>query len=220
MERPRIAIPVLRRDIDNYENAVSAAGMTPVIITEPEAEGFDGLLLPGGVDIDPERYGQEMDGSKGINRSLDALQFAVLEQFVRDRKPVLGICRGHQLINVYFGGTLIQDIPTAGSHKSVRPGHDRTHLCAAREKSWIADMYGSSFVSNSAHHQACGRMGRELVIDVRCGVDGVTEALHHTGLPIFGVQWHPERMCLEHEREDTVNGLPVFEFFRGICERT
>ena len=217
MERPRIAIPVLDRDVENYSDAVSAAGMVPVIITEPETEGFDGLLLPGGVDIDPARYGERMNGSRGIDRALDELQFAVLDEFVLKRKPVLGICRGHQLINVYFGGTLIQDIPTAGSHTSVRPGCDRVHLCAAEPGSWIEDLYGNCFASNSAHHQACGRMGKELILDACCNADGVAEALHHTGLPVFGVQFHPERMCLKHEREDAVNGLPVFSFFRGIC---
>ncbi len=238
MRRPKIAIPEIGQNVRNYTKAVSAAFMEPVVISMQEAnieksvqqeyleyrnfniENYDGLLLPGGVDIDPSRYGQENRGSVGIVPLLDELQFAMLDDFVRRGKPVLGICRGQQLINVYFGGTLIQDLPTGFRHRSVRPGLDRVHGCRTEEGSWLHDIYGASFMHNSAHHQACDVPGKGIIVDGRCDEDGVTEAIHHGSLPVFGVQFHPERMCLEHAREDTVDGLEIFLFFAGICKHS
>ena len=238
MRRPRIAIPEIGQNVSNYTKAVSAAFMEPVVISMQEAnieksvqqeyleysnfriENYDGLVLPGGVDIDPSRYGHENRGSVRMVPLLDELQFDVLDAFVRSGKPVLGICRGQQLINVYFGGTLIQDLPTSFRHRSGRPGFDLVHSCRTEEGSWIHHIYGSAFKNNSAHHQACDILGEGIVIDGRCGEDGVAEAIHHEKLPVYGVQFHPERMCLEHARTDTVNGLEIFLFFCGICMRS
>jgi putative glutamine amidotransferase len=149
--------------------------------------------------------------------ALDELQFSMLDDFVKKRKPVLGICRGYQVINVYFGGTMIQHLPTAFRHARALDEPDKVHRCIANETSWLAQLYGTIFSHNSAHHQAMDRSGTGLVIDSRCLEDGTVEAVHHETLPIYGVQWHPERMCLENERTDTVNGLPVFQFFSKIC---
>lgn len=235
MRRPRIAIPEIDQNVKNYVNAVFAAGMEPIVISlqteqvnqkfqqeyldysEFRADAYDGLLLPGGGDIDPVRYGQENHGSIMIMEALDELQFAILEDFVRCGKPVLGICRGHQVINVYFGGTLIQHLPTAVRHSRELDEPDKVHRCIAKEDSWLARLYGIKFSHNSAHHQAVDCPGEGLVIDSYCLEDGTVEAMHHSTLPIYSVQWHPERMCLELEREDTVNGLPVMEFFYRIC---
>lgn len=238
MRRPRIAIPEIGQNVSNYTKAVSAAFMEPVVISMQEAnieksvqqeyleyrnfrvENYDGLVLPGGVDIDPSRYGQENRGSVRMVPLLDELQFAMLDAFVRSGKPVLGICRGQQLINVYFGGTLIQDLPTAFRHRSGRPGFDLVHGSRTVEGSWIHQIYGSAFTHNSAHHQAVDLPGEGIIIDSRCDADGVAEAIHHAALPVYGVQFHPERMCLELERKDTVNGLGVLLFFSGICMRS
>ena len=121
MRRPRIAVPEIDQNVKNYTRALRAAGMEPVVISrqteqmqqayqqeyldysEFKAENYDGLLLPGGGDINPNRYGQENQGSIMIMDALDELQFAMLDDFVKLGKPVLGICRGHQVINVYFG---------------------------------------------------------------------------------------------------------------------
>ena len=183
-------------------------------------EDYDGLVLPGGGDIDPKRYGQRNQGMcKGIHEDLDELQFLVFDSFIKAKKPVFGTCRGQQLINVYFGGTLIQHLPTFERH--VRPADskiDKVHGCRAEKGSWIELLYGSEFFHNSAHHQAADRLGDGLVIDSHCTEDGVAESLHHRELPIYAVQWHPERMCLKYERTDTVNGLEVFRFFQNIVE--
>lgn len=235
MRRPRIAIPEIDQNVKNYTSAVLAAGMEPVVISVQSeqvhqkfqqeyldysafnVDAYDGLLIPGGGDINPSRYGQENQGSIMIMDALDDLQFAMLDDFVRSKKPVLGICRGHQVINVYFGGTMIQHLPTAFRHFRELDEPDKVHRCIAEEGSWIAGLYEKEFTHNSAHHQAVDRPGKGLVIDSHCLEDGTVEALHHESLPIYGVQWHPERMCLALERDDTVNGLPVIQFLCRLC---
>jgi putative glutamine amidotransferase len=235
MRKPRIAIPEIDQNVRNYTRAVAAAGMEPVVISvqseqiqqtiqqeymdysEFRADAYDGLLIPGGGDINPARYGQENHGSDMIVDALDELQFSMLDDFVKRGKPVLGICRGYQVINVYFGGTMIQHLSTAFRHARALDESDKVHRCIAQENSWLAQLYGATFFHNSAHHQAMDRCGQGLIIDSRCLEDGTVEAVHHQSLPVYGVQWHPERMCLEHERPDTVNGLPVFQFFSRIC---
>lgn len=235
MRRPRIALPEIDQDVKNYTRAMFAAGMEPVVISvqrsqvqqkyqqeyldyaQFRAESYDGLLLPGGGDINPGRYGQENRGSIMIMDELDELQFSMLDDFVKHSKPVLGICRGYQVINVYFGGTMIQHLPTAFRHARALDEPDKVHRCVAGADSWLAKLYGTEFPHNSAHHQAVDRLGEGLVIDSRCAEDGTVEALHHDALPIYGVQWHPERMCLALERDDTVNGLPILQFFSKLC---
>lgn len=234
-KRPGIAIPVIDQDVTNYIRAVRAAGMEPAVLSiwpeqagqmgqehtdtpKSRTEAYDGLLLPGGGDILPSRYGQENRGSIAVSEELDSLQFAVLDDFVKAGKPVLGICRGHQVINVYFGGTLIQHLSAAPLHARRQDGRDMAHRCAAEEGSWLEGLYGREFFHNSAHHQGVDIPGKGLIADGCCPEDGTIEAMHHDSLPIYSVQWHPERMCLAFERNDTVNGLPVLEFFRRVCE--
>lgn len=233
MDKPRIAIPEIGQNVKNYIAALHAAGMEAVVISIQEkqiveqyqqeyldysefhAETFDGLLLPGGADVNPVRYGQEMNGSVGVSDALDELQFAVLDAFVSRKKPVFGVCRGLQVINVYFGGTLVQHLPTSFRHAKKAGEPDRHHGCVAEETSWLGMLYGREFLLNSAHHQAVDRCGEGLVTDAWSKEDGVVEAMHHTSLPVYCVQWHPERTCLAWRRNDTVNGLETFRFF---CE--
>ena len=235
MQLPRIAIPEINQNVTNYVNAVKAAGMEPVVIsvrTENleqnyqqeyldysvfRVSSFDGLVLPGGRDINPARYGQENKGSMYISDELDELQLSVLDNFVKTGRPVLGICRGYQLINVYFGGTLIQDIAWKERHTYSKETGDKVHRSYAKEGSWIAELYGTEFFHNSAHHQAVDKCGEGLEIVSRCPDDGIAEAFRHTQKEIYGVQWHPERMCLAHERNDTVCGFSIFQYFCRVC---
>jgi putative glutamine amidotransferase len=133
-------------------------------------------------------------------------------------KPIFGICRGHQLINVALGGSLIQHLPTAKDHEHIRLGLDRVHPCTADPDSWIAGIYGTRFAVNSSHHQGVDRPGKGLRT-VLCAPDGVIEAMQHETLPVWSVQFHPERMCYAHRREDTVDGSLLFRFFLEKCEK-
>ena len=221
--RPKIAVPVPagtgESRYHNYFETLAALGAEPIEAAgSVDAGGFDGLVLPGGVDIDPARYGRENTACGEIDRALDALQFAVLDAFVRAKKPVFGICRGHQLINVYFGGTLIQNLETWPRHKwDEVTDADRAHVSAAVAGSWLARLYGERFWVNSAHHQGVETIGRGMVVDQHAE-DGVIEAMHHESLPVWCVQWHPERMCLSRARSDTEDGSRAIAWFIERCK--
>lgn len=212
----RIAIPVNFVLSVNYENALLQLGAEPVFVTGPCcADDFEGLLLPGGDDMNPARYGMENQGSEGIDDELDALQLQVLDCFVKAKKPIFGICRGFQVINVYFGGTLIQDIQSPIRHKRLN-GEDQVHVTKTSRESWLRPLYGDTFSVNSSHHQGvCGDIGQGLSA-VQWSEDGIVEALQHETLPIRCVQWHPERMSFAHRRCDTVDGsLVIAEFLKA-----
>ena len=215
----KIAIPIPPEDkYPNYFAALEALGAQGVKASaDIDPAEYDGLLLPGGGDVAPERYGQTMNGSDEPDLKLDELQFAVTDRFFRARKPILGICRGHQLLNVYFGGTLIQDLPSGGIHDWDKgKSADKVHLTEAVPGSWIDALYGQRFPTNSAHHQAVDRPGSGLIVDQRSS-DGVVEAMHHACGYVYSVQWHPERMCFAHFREDTVDGSVILDWFLKRC---
>ena len=220
--KPRIAIPVPRGTeagrYANYFETLQALGAVPARIdADTDPAGFAGLLLPGGVDVAPERYGQQDVACGAVDRELDALQFAALDAFVKAVKPVFGVCRGHQIVNVRFGGTLFQSLPQWPRHKwDEATNADRAHDTDAIPGSWLAGIYGQRFSVNSAHHQGVDALGEGLVVDQRAD-DGVIEAMHHIALPVWCVQWHPERMCLLHARSDTVDGGGVIAWFIRRC---
>ena len=126
----RIAIPSAGKKIENYVNAVQYLGeYADTVSYDVEVNEFDGLIMPGGYDVYPKWYGEEIAGSLKMDRELDSLQFKVLDRFMKAGKPVLGICRGHQILNIYFGGTLVQDIGYGGKmlHTPSVWGIDKVH---------------------------------------------------------------------------------------------
>ena len=200
-----------------YVDAVNAVGGEAIAEYLPSISAdYDGLILCGGNDIEPKYYHQEMNGSVNIDAQRDAVEFALLKAYVDAGKPVLGICRGHQLINVYFGGSLHQDIPEKQLHTNMQ-NIDVTHDVTARENSVIHHLYGSSFTVNSSHHQAIDCLGNGLIATADWN-DQYIEAIEHKSLPIYAVQWHPERMCVSKRRTDTVNGIKIFEWFINVCK--
>ncbi|MBQ6372891.1 MAG: gamma-glutamyl-gamma-aminobutyrate hydrolase family protein [Clostridia bacterium] len=209
------ALPVNR--VDNYLIALDACGAGAVAGADFDPDAFDGLLLPGGGDIDPERYGEKMIAECAEpNEALDDMQIRVLERFVQAKKPVLGICRGIQVINVCFKGSLVQHIAQHDRHTCDETGADRVHAVLANEGSFLETLYGDRFFVNSAHHQAVKTLGKGLRL-AAVSDDGVPEAVFHEALPVFGVQWHPERMAFSRRRADTVDGEPLFRFFLNLC---
>ena len=195
--------------LDAYVNAVTNAGAEAVVKHLPDIDtSYDGLLLTGGSDVDPKYYNESIDGAIGIDNERDAAEFALVKAFVEAGKPVMGICRGHQLINVFFGGSLYQHLPESDAHRSTK-GEKIHHEVTALPDSIVGKLYGTSFVVNSTHHQAVKALGDGLRATAYWA-DKYVEAYEHTTLPVFGVQWHPERM-------DT--GDKIFEYFVKVCEK-
>jgi len=214
----QIAVPMIRqgKTAGYYLDALIQSGAKPVTGSEIDPERCSGLLLPGGPDVEPVRYGQQPAPETKPDPELDALQFDVLERFLALGRPVFGICRGQQLINAALGGTLIQHLPTAADHIGLPDGTDNAHACTADPDSFIGRLYGPRFAVNSSHHQAVDRPGAGLR-PVLWAQDGVIEALQHETLPIWSVQFHPERMGFARKREDTADGRLLFRFFLEKC---
>ena len=194
----------------NYENALrrlSASCTTSLHV--PEISSYDALLLPGGGDIDPVLFGQLNCGSRFFDPVLDRLQLSVLKAFVSEKKPVLGICRGMQLINIFFGGDIHQDLPSADRHQYTNG--DQYHETFSLPGTVLYRLYGERFVVNSAHHQGVDLKAPSLSYIQYCD-DGVVEGLCHHYLPIVGVQWHPERLS-DKEKSEAVNGSLLLDAF-------
>jgi len=175
----------------NYRRAVEEAGGRAVFGSGARGGEtlWDALILPGGGDLEPWRYGQENAASRGLEPERDEEELRLLADFTAAGKPVLGICRGLQTINVFFGGTLAQDIP---GHSALEDGRDRLHGVRS-VSSFLPPLCGERAMVNSAHHQAVDRLGSGLRA-VQWAEDGVVEALCHRALPVWAVQWHPERL--------------------------
>lgn len=198
----------------NYVNAVNQSHGEAVFEYCPKyKDEYIGLILAGGYDMHPSYYHQPNRGSQGIDLDRDKAEIALLHQFIEAKKPVLGICRGHQTINVYFGGNLIQDLDTKYLHKKEG---DAIHKTRAIKNSILHNLYGDELITNSNHHQAIGQLGCGL-IPTQYSLDGVVEAIEHKELPVYGVQWHPERMCYEKYRIDTVDASPLMKWFVALC---
>ncbi len=195
MPAPTILIAGRHEDTRNYENTIRRMGVSCSVGLNPgQANDATHLLLPGGGDITPVFFGQTDHGSHHIDTELDILQLDILSRFTAQKKPVLGICKGLQLINVHFGGDITQHIDTAETHRWI--GRDQFHYVFHSDlgrRDFFYQLYGNSCKVNSAHHQAINRTGRDLVPVCRAG-DNVIEGLVHSSLPILAVQWHPERL--------------------------
>lgn len=186
----------------DYADKVAAAGGAPVHLSDAaDAEAvvrrLDGLLLSGGTDVGPDRY----DATPGphlweLSPERDQFELDLIDAAIERGLPIFGSCRGIQILNVYFGGTLIAHLPPdegeAHSNRSY-PRWVGRHEVTFEPGSTLADLYGPSAMVNSYHHQAIDRVGRDLVVTGRAR-DGVIEAVEHASLPIVGVQWHPETM--------------------------
>ena len=206
-----------QNNMQNYVDAVTAAGGEATAKYLPEiSTDYDGLILCGGSDMDPKYYHEEINGAVGIDRQRDAVEFALLKAFVDAGKPVLGICKGHQVINVFFGGSLHQDIPEKKLHTSGQ-GFDLIHPVCAAEGSMLYALYGPSFVVNSSHHQAVKCLGSGLRATALWGGHNI-EAFEHCIKPVYGVQFHPERMSLSKQRADTIDGMRIFRWFIRLCQ--
>ncbi len=207
-----------------YIRAIQRAGGTPVVIPPVMLEAdwpvlidrLDGLMLSGGEDIAPARYGQALEPWTGlVDEERDHTELNLVRAWLARRKPLLAICRGHQVLNVALGGTLYQDIMTqvaaALDHAYVtgRPMENAVHDVEVETGSALARiLHGDRLAVNSAHHQAVWQPGQGLQVVARAS-DGIVEAIELVDYPFcVGVQWHPEAML---KVSDAM--LPLFEAF-------
>lgn len=212
--KPKILLSVGPRP-DGYAEAVAGVGGEPVVAYRPEyKEEYDGLLLCGGSDIHPGYYGRDIMGSVDIDPERDRCEFELVKAFLDAGKPVMGICRGFQLLNAYFGGTLVQHLPNTEVHR-VDINHYGIHQVLSLEGSVFEKLYGRAFFVNTNHHQGIERMGAELLPGAYH--DQLVEAFTHARLPVLAVQWHPEKMCFGFRRDDCVDGAPIMEYFVNLC---
>lgn len=212
----KIAVIGRKKDTSNYEaffSKMPAQAVTTLFLGDLAA--CDGVVLPGGGDITPGFFGERSSGSRNIDTELDILQFQALDFCILHQIPVIGICKGMQVINVAFGGTILQDLPTADMHRYN--GADQYHDTQIAPDSFLAGLYGDKMTVNSAHHQGLKLVGRELVPIQWCPQDGCIEAIVHESLPIFGLQWHPERLFAGNGIKKTApTGDPLLGYFASL----
>lgn len=200
-------ISCLENDMARY---LAKPGVLPVLIPDLEPEALqsllsemDGFVLQGGADISPETYGTaHLDPKKwpgDVYR--DRYEIHILKFAVANNKPVLGICRGHQLINVYFGGTLYQDLQTEIGGKAKHRDADRYdkihHSIVFESGGLLSELYANNPDNrvNSVHHQGIRNLGKDLRAEAFCPDDQLIEAVSYKDLEksfVVGVQWHPE----------------------------
>ena len=201
---------------ESYTDAIIAAGGTPLVIppiTETDADTLyalmdkcDGFMFTGGGDIDPSLYGMKKWDTCGESiAKRDDFELLAFKYAYASGKPILGICRGCQLINIALGGTLIQDIPTADPnairHTSESVLNPTYHEIDIPENSPLLEMSGAPRVKiNSFHHQCADKLGEGLKILATSCEDGVIEGVYLDGERyLVGVQWHPERRYKESD---------------------
>ncbi|HOS18672.1 MAG TPA: gamma-glutamyl-gamma-aminobutyrate hydrolase family protein [Clostridia bacterium] len=200
----------------NYVNAVADSGGIPILlpvnapdVSEELMKLVDGFIIPGGADVAPLFYGEQpyLKVSRTCRRN-DEFEVALIHDAIRQKKPILGICRGIQVINVSFGGTLYQDIPTQAKseichYQDAAAKGEMTHSVTLEEDSYLFSILKQSKIDvNSYHHQAV----REAAPGLRAvafAPDGVIEAIENADGSVLGVQWHPEGLhtiCDVHAR--------------------
>ncbi len=211
-DAPGIMSAVMRQ---TYVRAVLDAGGLPVLVPPAPQEALheilarlDGLLLPGGVDIAPAEYGAKEHAKLGsVEPGRDHLELIMCRQALAENKPVLGICRGIQTLNVAAGGTLYQDIPSDIDTSIVHatdlalPRNYTAHDVLIEPGSRLAGLVGGDPLPvNSWHHQAARDIGRGLVVTARAR-DGIIEAMEAPGKKfVLAVQFHPEDLYQTSER--------------------
>lgn len=189
-----------------YVQAILDTGGLPVLLpaVDPALAGayldrVDGLLLPGGIDIEPTRYSAQPHPMLGETDGVrDAFELAITLAAWERRMPLLAICRGLQVLNVALGGSLIQDLPSERpssiAHRQTEPRPEGTHEVAIEPGSMLARLIGDRCIVNSFHHQALDRVADDLIVTA-AAPDGVIEAVESGSRPgILAVQWHPEEM--------------------------
>ncbi len=198
----------------SYVRAVIAAGGTPLLIPSDEDDGLaaeylpllHGLLVPGGEDVTPALYGEDpLRQVTFMNEEKDRMELALIRGAVERGMPVFGICRGIQLLNVCFGGTLYQDLPAQypgvlGHAQDMAIRGQLTHRVTLEPDSLLEKLLGGEPLSvNSYHHQAVRTPAPGFTVTARAA-DGVIEGVEDPERNLYAVQWHPEDLVESHPR--------------------
>ncbi|WP_024294676.1 gamma-glutamyl-gamma-aminobutyrate hydrolase family protein [Lacrimispora indolis] len=199
-----------------YTTAVAAAGGVPLLpieleLTEDYCDKADGLILTGSVSFSPKPELSEAVQKEEPKRSI--FDASIYQAFVKAKKPVLGICLGHQVINEQQGGTIIRNFKyTEGiEHMLIQ------HSVKTEKGSLLHELFGEEFYVNSRHNNKIGILGKSLKAAAYSN-DRVIEAIEHDTLPVYGVEWHPERMRGDIiDPPEGIDMSPMFEAFVKIC---
>lgn len=221
--------PLGRSSIGNtYIDSITKTGGIPVILpvfmSDPEMEEYlkicDGFLFSGGIDISPQFYQEDAHEKLGETRmDLDRSQIPFMKKILEHQKPVLGICRGIQVLNVACGGTLYQDLSehegTCIKHFQQTGAPDVSHQVTLDGDSILSDIFTSRFWVNSYHHQAVKDPGTGVKV-IAHSPDGIVEAVQLEDHPYgLGIQWHPEAMFAHGD----LSMRPLFESFVRSCSK-
>lgn len=205
---------------EDYSRSVIASGAIPFIIpvhdnydvVYQQVSRVDGILLSGGQDVHPRLYQQQPNQKLGaVSRDRDTFEYLVIKAALALNKPIFGICRGSQVLNVYFGGTLFQDNGIKGEvFQHVQDGNPTLtmHTVIIEEDSFVFNALNKKELEvNSFHHQSIDQIAPTMKVVARA-LDGIVEAIQHKELPIFAVQWHPEMLSRDNEE-----ARKLFEYF-------
>ena len=216
--KPKVLISRSPESSGLYEKAVEKAGGVPLSFHCPDPEmDFDALILAGGGDMDPIEFREPNQGSFDIDVPRDKAELALVSRCINENKPILGICRGHQVVNIALGGNLYQDMNPAmlEVHAQSEDGSGKFHSVRLASYTMLGDLYGEEIQVNSTHHQAVRNLGQGLY-RTAWDENGVIEALQHGSLPIWTVQFHPEEMTGDDGQAD---GQKIFDFFLAQCRK-
>ena len=193
--------PANKRVVKHFKK-VGVKVTTVYSLKKVDPSKYDGLIIPGGNNMDPRSYkAKRHRRTFGTNRKKDKMQIEAVKRFAREGKPVLGLCRGCQVINVAFGGTLKQHI---GWHIGFRKVRNVKGY-------WMYRMFGKTRKTYHYHHQCVGKLGKGLAATSYDMKGKTIESVQHKTLPVYGIQWHPD--CKVGRQ-----GYRVFKEFKKICQ--
>ena len=218
------------REINEYEYYIMALkdlGIRDVFLSlnVEKAKDVDGIIIPGSrCDVNPAFWNEEPSGAVYIDDALDQAQWEIMDFATSAGIPVIGMCRGIQFINVYYGGSLIQHLHSAYAHKAFNP--DRYHKICNTPGSFMEELYGPEVLVNSRHHQAVGRVGKGLKVAASWRCEDVTgraltedweeevvDVLVHETHNVIGLQWHPEKMMYLGDKNARKTGERMMRYY-------
>lgn len=177
------------------------------------AKNSNGLILSGGGDVNPQLYGEENTDSLSINieDERDTFEFQLIDTFRSHKKAILGICRGSQILNVYFGGSLYQDIEKC---LNIEYPYNSNHLIKLTPDGFLGKLFATDITVNSLHHQAIKDLAPDLVAVARNSkYPDIIEAFEHSSEKVYGTQWHPDLMFGDYIKESEFKDmLPLFRY--------